>query len=84
MATNDFGLSIPTVIKWLLVIVSIPLLFRAYEGIFKQEVATGGRVPDRLLVADEAVRYGFWMLGGAVVCLLVAWAIWKFWEPNID
>ena len=82
--TNDTGLSVPAVLKWLLVIFTIPLWFSAYEGIIKQEVATGGRVPDRLLLGTDATKFGVCNLVFALALLAAAWAIWRFWESNID
>ena len=83
--SNDTGLSVPAVLKWLLIIASIPMFIKSFQGIVQQKTADNvGRQTGNLLLGSEAVGFGWKCFGIGVLLLGCAWAIWRFCESNID
>ncbi len=86
--TNDTGLSVLGVIKWLLIIGSLGPFFKAYQGLILQETATGYGVSSaaatQVLVGGEAVKFGLQNLGLGILLLGAAWALWFFWQRYED
>ena len=88
MTINSTNLSIPGVIKWLLLIAALPCLVKAWQGIIGRETATGYGRGDAaramLLTGPDALRYGMLNLLGALALCTAAWAIWHFWQQYED
>lgn len=83
--SNDTGLSLAGVLKWLAIIVAAVFLVHAYQGLILKEGATGSiRNAGMALTGSHAVRWGWANLGYALVALATAWAIWFFWQRNED
>lgn len=84
MAENTTGLSVTGIIKWLLVIASLPCLIKAWQGVIVRVTATGYGPRDvnrsYLLTGWDAVRYGWLNLLYAVLLIAGAWALWYFWQ----
>jgi hypothetical protein len=88
MADNSTGLSFTAIVKWLLVIASLPCLVKAWQGIIGRVTATGYGRSDasttQLLTEGAAVRYGLLNLLYAALLLGAAWALWYFWQRYED
>jgi hypothetical protein len=88
MAQNTTGLSFLGVVKWLLVIASLPCFVKAWQGSVGRETATGYGRSDpsttMLLTGADAVKYGLLNLLYAALLLAAAWAIWYFWQQYED
>jgi len=83
--SNDSGLSLAAVIKWICIIVSLPFFVNAFNGIVHKQGATGGpRSVGMPLEGADAVKWGLLNLLYAVLCLVAAWLIWRFWQQNED
>jgi hypothetical protein len=83
--TNDGGLSIAAVVKWLLAIASLPSFVKAYQGIVERKTATSfGRSTGDSLEGERALRYGLANLAIAALLVAGAWAVWRFWQSNED
>jgi hypothetical protein len=83
--TNDGGLSIAAVVKWLLMIFGGVFVYQAYQGIVLKEGATGSiRNVGNPLHGSEAVKWGLGNLGYAFLLFAGAWAVWFFWQRNED
>ena len=85
---NTTSLSLPGVFKWILLIISIPLLIKAFQGIVLRSTQTGfagrfGSVGDALR-GKEAVLEGLEAFGYAAICIIGAWALWFFWQQHED
>ena len=85
---NSTGLSVPGVIKWILVIAALPCLVKAWQGIVQGVTATGYARGDAssamLLTGSDAVKYGLLNLLYAGLLFTGAWAIWYFWQRYED
>lgn len=80
---NSTGLSAIGAIKWMLVIAALPLFLKAWQGMVERKTATGsGRRVGDLLTGDAAFRFGLESLWAALVCLVLAWALWFFWQSH--
>jgi len=88
MAENSTGLSFLGIIKWLLVIMSLPCFIKAWQGIIDRQTATGYGRGDagttQLLTGGVAIRYGLLNLLFAALFIAAAWAIWYFWQQYED
>ena len=88
MVENSTDLSVPGVIKWVLIIGACPCLIKAYQGLVNKKTATGygsiGASRTNLLLGDDAVKFGWENLGMAALFLAAAWAIWFFWQQHED
>jgi hypothetical protein len=83
--TNEGGLSIAGVLKWIAIINGVVFLYKGYQGIILRQGATGsGRNVGDPLSGPEAVRWGWENVGYGVVAFLIAWAFWFFWQRNED
>lgn len=83
--TNDGGLSVAGVLKWIAIITGVVCLTKAYQGIVGQKGATGSfRNVGDALTGEAATSWGWQNLGLAVLCFVVAWALWFFWQRNED
>ena len=81
---NSTNLSFAAVVKWIVIILSIAPIFKAYEGIVHRQTTTGYT---RFEFGDtirgpEAFQHGLKSLGVAALMWLGAWAIWFFWQRN--
>ena len=79
--TNSTGLSFAGVLKWLLMVLSLPSFVGAYRGIVGQRVAIN---KSTLVTGTEAVRHGLFNLLVAACFLAASWAVWYFWQRNED
>jgi hypothetical protein len=81
-------MSLAAVVKWLLVIGSLPCFVKAWQGIVLRTTATGfGRADaasTRLLTGGEAVKYGLVSLLFAALLLGAAFCVWYFWQKYQD
>lgn len=88
MADNSTGLSFAGIVKWFLIVASLPCFVKAWQGIIGHTTATGYSRSDaattQLVTGSDAVRYGLLNLLYAVLCLGTAWAIWFFWQRYED
>lgn len=88
MPDNTTGLSFLGVVKWLLVIASLPCFVKAWQGIVGRETATGyarsAAGSTALLTGADAVNYGLLNLLYAALLLAAAWALWYFWQQYED
>lgn len=80
---NTTGLSFAGLIKWICILSCAVFLYKSYQGLIQQEIATGGgRSVGEYLTGDEAVRFGLECLGTAAGFGAAAWAVWFFWQRN--
>src|SRR3989442_10488365 len=88
MSQNTTGLSVLGIVKWLLVIASLPCVVKAYQGIIQCETATGYARSDAarasLLTGTDAVKFGLLNLLFAALLIAAAWAVWYFWQQYED
>lgn len=85
MADNSTNLSLAGVVKWILIISSMPLFVKAWQGLIQHKSATNyGRTTGDLLEGGEAIAYGWQSLGLALLLLGVAYLVWRFWQENED
>ncbi len=84
MPDNTTNLSVLGVVKWLMVIGSLPLLWTAWQGIVQQQVAGNGPPAAQVLTGREAVWFGAQSLLWAALLLAGAWALWFFWQRYED
>jgi hypothetical protein len=88
MADNSTNLSLAGVVKWLLVIASLPCLVKAWQGVVQRTTATGYLRSDastaQLLTGGDAVRYGLLNILYAALLIGAAWAVWFFWQQYED
>ena len=80
---NSTGISAIGFIKWIFIINSAVLLFKAYQGLIQRKIATGAgqRVGD-LLTDSDAVMFGLECLVASIVFAAIAWALWFFWQQH--
>lgn len=80
---NTTNLSFAGVVKWILIVGSLPCFVKAYQGIVQRVSATSmGRTTGNLLMGDEALKYGIQNLLIALLFLASSWAVWFFWQRN--
>lgn len=77
---NSTGLSFLGTVKWLLLILSLPCLIKAWQGIIVRQTSDGYR----LLTDGAAIASGWWNLLYAFLLIGAAWAIWYFWQRYED
>jgi hypothetical protein len=84
-AINSTGLSAVGVAKWFLVVASLPMFVKAWQGLVQKKSATSsGRRTGDLLTGDAAVAYGWQALAAGLTALGIAWALWFFWQRHED
>jgi hypothetical protein len=81
--SNDSGITLAAVFKWLAIIFGGVFLFQAYQGIITKS-GGGGRGGGEYLTGDAAVAWGWWHVLYAVISFALSWAIWFFWQRNED
>lgn len=82
---EQYAVSIAKFLKWMFIVVSIPLFIQAFQGLINQETATGSpRGVGELVIGQDATALGWNALGSAAICLIISLLIWYFWERNED
>jgi len=84
MPDNSTGISFLGIVKWLLLILSLPCLVKAWQGIIMRQTAYGGRSDPQPLTGAAAMSYGLWNLLYAILLIVAAWALWYFWQRYED
>ena len=87
LPTNTTGLSVLGFVKWLVVIMAIPFVMKAWQGIVGRETSTGfsrASAGGELVTGAPAIWFGLYSLGIGLVLIGVAWAIWFFWQRYED
>lgn len=83
--TAGGGLPWATVIKWLLVLMAIPPLLKAWQAFGSQSVTAGYGGPDtQFIQGDAAIRYGWVSLAWSLGFIVAAVLVWYYWERNTD
>lgn len=77
---NSTGLSFAGIVKWILMIVSIPFWLNAWSGIVSRNVthAESKSGPVEVLTGSDALRFGLSQAGYALLFLASAFAVWFF------
>lgn len=79
--TNPTGLTVSGFFKWILIVFSLPSFYGAYQGLIKQKTTVGRW---KIVEGAEAIQQGWQDLGIALVLLILAWAVWFFFERYED
>ena len=79
---NPTNLSGAGVIKWFLIVLSLPCCYWAWNGIVRRDVYASDGLTK--LTGAAAAREGWISLGYAGILWIVALLIWFIWQRNED
>jgi hypothetical protein len=84
MPENSTGLSIAGIVKWILLLMTLPLLVKVWQGLVLHQTTDNSGRFGQLVTGGAAVREGLLSLIYLCLCLAGAWAIWYFKQRNED
>jgi hypothetical protein len=84
MADNSTGLSLAGIVKWILLIITLPLMVKVWQGLVMHQTTNYSGRFGALLTCGAAIREGLLSLLYSCLCFTAAWAIWYFQQRNED
>lgn len=84
MSDNSTGLTLAGIVKWILLISTLPLFVKVWQGLVSRQTTNNTGRFGQLVTGSDAIREGLLSLLYAALCIAGAWAIWYFKERNED